>query len=158
MTTERQKAKNLKTLRDEYGIDVEAMVEASYQLGVLQGQCDQAFRRWDQMSLDCRWREDWLRGRLDDALAQDRKLKQAMRHMAGLMTDEHTFLRSSLLGECIEAAEHFGNRHLRKRLAQMQQSLGNGQIPAKRGGPRQERVSNKVSPRRDAEMARKRKK
>lgn len=158
MTTECQKAKNLKALRDEYGIDIEAMVEASYQLGVLQGQCDEAFRRWDQMSLDRRWREDWLRGRLDDALSDGRKLKQAMRHMAGLMTEEHTFLRSSLLGECIEAAESFGNRNLRKRLAKMQRLLGNGHIPPKRGGPRRERVSNKVSPRRDAEMARKRKK
>lgn len=158
MTTERRKAKNLKALRDEYGIDIEAMVEASYQLGVLQGQCDEAFRRWDQMSLDRRWREDWLRGRLDDALSDGRKLKEAMRHMAGLMTDEHTFLRSSLLRECIEAAESFGNSGLRRRLAQMQRRLGNGQRLPKRGRPRQERVSNKVSPRRDAEMARKRKK
>jgi len=93
MTTERQKAKNLKTLRDEYGIDIAVMVEASYKLGILQGQCDEAFRRWDQMSLDRRWREDWLRGRLDDALSDGRKLKQAMRHMAGLMTEECTFLR-----------------------------------------------------------------
>ena len=110
------------------------------------------------MSLDRRWREDWLRGRLDDALSDGRKLKEAMRHMAALMTDEHTFLRSSLLGECIEAAESFGNSGLRRRLAQMQRRLGNGQRLPKRGRPRQERVSNKVSPRRDAEMARKRKK
>jgi len=128
MTTERQKAKNLKLLRTQYGFDLPALMEAVYRLGFLQGQCDEAFRRWDQMSLDPRWREQWLRGRVDDLLLANRKAFVGGHAMAHFLMDEHI-------------AERPADRPIRQ--------------DARR---QSKRPPLKVTPLRDAERARKRKK
>jgi hypothetical protein len=94
MTTERQKAQNLRALAKDYGFDLPGMIQAAFRLGVIQGQADEAFRRFDQMALEPGWREEWLRGKLDDALLAARKHVAAGHAMAHLIMDDHAANRS----------------------------------------------------------------
>ena len=135
MTTEREKQECLRCAEGR-GVDVKRIAELAYELGVIDGAAQEG-QRLIQASGDDEvilsrsgiyWRAKYLM-----ALRLAQNLRTVVAHEATLLLEEHTFLRSNLLDQCIAAARIVENHTLLTSLTEYRLRVAAGRLPYERG-------------------------
>lgn len=134
MNAEALKRRRLKTFRDEYGIDITAMIEAVHALAQLTAQSETEIKYLNLLDMPPRKREQRLADTNARLCRHAERLQTVNRHMAALLMEEHLFLRSSLLGHCMEAAETAKDAKLLESLRTIEARICKGGYAYKRSG------------------------
>lgn len=134
MTNEALKRRRLKTLRDEYGIDITAMIEAVHALAQLTAQSEAESKYLNLLDMPPRKREQRLADTNARLCRHAERLQTVNRHMAALLMEEHLFLRSSLLGHCMAAAEAAKDQALLRSLRTIEARICRGGYGYDRSG------------------------
>lgn len=132
MTTEHEKRKRLKRLRDEHGIDVTEIAKLSYQAGLLDG-AERKYRLSESV-----------------AVAREKRLRQRIhRAFTSLWLDamdEHVFFHGHLFVHCIDVAKKAGDEALLQSLMQIANRIGAGERAyqmGKRGRKKKQRPTHR---------------